>query len=183
VTRIVLVRHGRVACDRPLLLDRAGFAAWRARSDKASLAEGAPPPGLTDLCRGATLFTSVAPCARQTAMRLAPQRQWRFDPLFSEEPATAPDVFGRWPLAVWLALARAGERFGAAAEPQRRALRDRARQAARILIDAAPSLLVGHDRFNRGLADALADEGFVRAPAPLAANAPWGTQVFTRPDA
>ncbi len=182
MSRIVLLRHGPVACDRPFLPDRAAFLDYCAAYEAAPLAPGRPPDELAKICKGVRLFASTAPRARETALRLAPRGDWRFDAIFAEEPMVAPECFGRWPIPVWFALARGRESWAADAGPQRQALGERAETAARQLSDAAPSLLVGHGWFNRAIAAALAAEGYRAAkPAPpWVVGRAWGAQSFWR---
>jgi hypothetical protein len=177
VSRIVLVRHGPVACDRPFLPDQEKFAAFCAAYDLAGLTPGDPPPEIPALCQGVRLFASAAPRARQTAVKLAPEGDWLSDPIFAEESLHAPNLPGRWPLPLWLAAARAREVLSPCAAGQRRVLRQRAECAASLLSDHAPCLLVGHGWFNRALAAALSRKG-LRETASRGANAPWGVRIF-----
>ncbi|MBB4196242.1 broad specificity phosphatase PhoE [Rhodoblastus sphagnicola] len=171
------MRHGPVACDRPFLPDSAGFTAFCAAYEQSGLAPGDPPARVAALCKGVRLFASTMPRAKESALRLAPEGDWLFDPVFGEESMVAPDLPGRWPLAVWCAASRGRENWSAGASAQREALRLRARRAAQLLIADAPSLLVGHGWFNRTLAATLLAQGF-RCERTSVFSVHWGAQVL-----
>ncbi|MCW2316776.1 hypothetical protein M2322_002330 [Rhodoblastus acidophilus] len=159
------------------MADREQFVAFCAAYEKSGLAPGDPPPGLAALCEGMRLLASPAPRARRSALRLAPEGDWLFAPIFREEPMIAPALPGRWPLPLWLAAARGRELWSGGAAAQREALRRRAEQAALMLADHAPCLLVGHGWFNRALGAALIRQGF-RADGPAHARGPWSARAY-----
>ncbi len=102
------------------------------------------------------------------------------DPLFGEEPHSAPHLSGPWPLIVWFALSRGAGAFHPSEAGARREMRERAQRAAGLLTAAArrgPAALIGHGWFNRAIAASLRAQGWRRAEAN-GGSAPWSHVVF-----
>ena len=165
---ILLVRHGRPACDDRTPVQGPDFAQWLRVYDDAPLdPSAAPPAGLqARAAAAACVVTSTLRRARESAMLLAPNRTLLAEPVFAEagiparmpwRVALAPRYWGFFARVAWLCGWSGG------AESLRQA-RDRADRAAERLGELARAhgsvMLVGHGMMNRLIARALRRRGW-----------------------
>jgi len=185
--RLVLVRHGRVACPSPAgWIDAAAVESWRAAYDAAGLRDAdAPPPSLVRAARAAHhVFSSDLRRAVASAALLAPDRAVATSPLLRETPLPIPALRRRLPFAGWaLAIHLHWGRRIAAGHAAAAAELERAATAAAWLGesvgDGQTAIVVTHGAFRRLLGDALATSGW-RAASRLRRYHPWSAWVFER---
>jgi broad specificity phosphatase PhoE len=170
---IVLIRHGKPACDDRTPIPGTDFARWMRDYDDAGLdATLAPPEGLrAHAAAMGCIATSTLKRSRESAQLLVPGRSVTGDPLFVE--AEIPSRFSvRLSLAPrsWSVLARAGWFCGWSdgVESWREA-RGRARRAAERLGELARQrgsvMLVGHGMMNRLISQVLRRQGWRGPPS------------------
>lgn len=176
---ILLVRHGRVSCDRRTRIRGREFGGWVMAYDAASLDLSlAPPRGLVDqIAATEYIATSTLRRAIESAALLAGGRPVISDSLFDEAGVPVRFPFGlalrpeQWDVVArtaWFAgWSGAGESFRQAT---RRA--DRAGEHLSALARAHGSVtLVGHGMLNTLIGRALRRRGWTGAGSP---RAYWG---------
>jgi broad specificity phosphatase PhoE len=154
---IVLARHGEPALSRKIRLNSSGYRRWWAAYEAGGILSGQTPPAqLMELARGAdAIFASTRPRAVETAEALVFGKSFVRDPLFIEAPLPPPrfPAFIRFNPRIWGVLSRfvwwVSHRHG---EETRQQAQERARQAARRLVEAAETgqqvLVIAHGFFN-----------------------------------
>ena len=154
---IVLARHGEPALSRKIRLNAEGYRRWWAAYEEGGILSGQTPPAeLMELARRAdVVFASERRRAVETAEAVVNGKTFVRDPLFIEAPLPPPRIPGfiRLNPRVWGVISRfawwISHRHG---QETRRDAQERAREAARRLIQAAEQgkhvLVLAHGFFN-----------------------------------
>jgi len=187
VSTIVLARHGRPLWDFRTPIPGHAFAAWRRGEDDAPLdASHRPTTELVKVSRMATcLFASPLRRSRESTRLLDPTTMPRIDACFRE--AELPCAFRsglRLRPEAWSWLARSAWLCGWSAGVESfRAARERARQAASVLIGHAEQhgavVLIGHGLMNFLIARQLRRNGWRGPRFPSSKH--WAFDVYSFP--